>query len=201
MGRLGDIINTILGTAAEEDATNPADAEDLFAVTQATIEVEAALGYQLGGVAGICFSDVDSTEFDRAIDEVEGVLLTDDATGEADIGVTDTKGYQWITVRNESDEAIVSNIQYAASTLIQNDFGSRLLAAVFPLVNDGEHAYLIYSFNRGSYYPFAPNGKRSRDSQVEFKLESTLQDVLDVEEDKDYWYPLWPDTVGAHPWE
>jgi hypothetical protein len=59
----------------------------------------------------------------------------------------------------------------------------------------------VYSFRRGAYYPFAPTGGRERDSAVEFKLESVLDGELDVEAEKEYWYPLWPGSAGAHPWE
>jgi hypothetical protein len=24
---------------------------------------------------------------------------------------------------------------------------------------------------------------------------------LEIEGEKEYWYPLWPDTEGGHPWE
>jgi hypothetical protein len=28
-----------------------------------------------------------------------------------------------------------------------------------------------------------------------------LDGELDVEGDKEYWYPLWPERAGRHPWE
>jgi hypothetical protein len=28
-----------------------------------------------------------------------------------------------------------------------------------------------------------------------------LDGELDVEADESYWYPMWPDTAGGHPWE
>ena len=65
---------------------------------------------------------------------------------------------------------------------------------------DGTRAYWIYSFRRGAYYPFVPTGGRERDSSAEFKLESVLDGELTVEEEKEYWYPLWPHGDG-HPWD
>jgi hypothetical protein len=28
-----------------------------------------------------------------------------------------------------------------------------------------------------------------------------LPEILDVESEESYWYPLWPDAPGGHPWE
>jgi aspartyl-tRNA(Asn)/glutamyl-tRNA(Gln) amidotransferase subunit B len=40
-----------------------------------------------------------------------------------------------------------------------------------------------------------------RDSGVEFKLESQFGSELDIEPEKEYWYPYWPRSAGQHPWE
>jgi hypothetical protein len=85
--------------------------------------------------------------------------------------------------------------------LIEEGFGSRLLAALFAFERGETTAYWVYSFRRGAYYPFAPRPGNERDEQVEFKLESVLDGELDVEDDKSYWYPLWPDDRWDHPWE
>ena len=66
---------------------------------------------------------------------------------------------------------------------------------------DTARAYWIYSFRRGAYYPFAPRGGTERDHGLEFKLRSVLEGELDVEADEAYWYPLWPDAEGGHPWD
>jgi hypothetical protein len=59
----------------------------------------------------------------------------------------------------------------------------------------------VYSFRRGTYYPFAPDGERERNERVELKLSSVLSGELTVEDDRGYWYPLWPSAAGLHPWE
>jgi hypothetical protein len=84
--------------------------------------------------------------------------------------------------------------------MMEQGFGSRLLAALFSFSRDGQRAYWIYSFRRGKFYPFAPKGGTERDSTVEFKLESVLGGELELESDKAYWYPLWPDAGDEHPW-
>jgi hypothetical protein len=95
----------------------------------------------------------------------------------------------------------VTSVHFAADQFIEEGFGSRLLAAVFGFENADGHAYWIYSFRRGAYYPFAPDGTNSRNQRAEFKLQSVLDGELEIENDESYWYPLWPDAPGRHPWE
>ena len=44
-------------------------------------------------------------------------------------------------------------------------------------------------------------GDHERDNKTEFKLQSVLDGELGIEDDESYWYPLWPDRPGGHPWE
>ncbi|MFB6136482.1 MAG: hypothetical protein ABEJ04_06950, partial [Halobacteriaceae archaeon] len=95
-----------------------------------------------------------------------------------------------------------TDLYVAADTLEDRGYGDRLLAAVFCFeATDGDdRAYWIYSFRRGSFYPFAPAGDRERDTTREVKWQSVLDGDLDVEADTSYWYPLWPSRPGEHPW-
>ncbi|MHB9287693.1 PspA-associated protein PspAB [Halobacteriales archaeon Cl-PHB] len=199
---LVDAIRQALGIQAESDATRDADPEDLFGMSTAYVTMEADLDYRPAGEAALCFGDVDSTDFGDAVDEVRAIL---DA-GEAETGTVadfheDDYGYQWVVLREATDfEDLVTSVHFAADTMREYGYGSRLLAAVFAFEGK-QSVYWIYSFRRGAYYPFVPAGENERDSKTEFKLQSVLDGELDVEADEAYWYPLWPDTVGAHPWE
>jgi hypothetical protein len=204
-----ETLKQLLGVGAESAATREADPEDLFGMSTAYLTMEADLGYAPTGEAGLCFSSVDSTDFNDVVADVEAIL---DA-GEADTGALaefreDEYGYQWVVIEARDFEDLVTNIHFAADTLIEGRFGSRLLAAVFAFeatgrasADPGQYAYWVYSFRRGSFYPFAPTGTDDRDSSVEFTLESVLDGELSVEDDQGYWYPLWPDRPGNHPWE
>jgi len=200
-----DSLRSVLGMSAEADATRSADPEDLFGMSTAYVTMEADLGFEPAGEAALCFSGVDSTAFESARDEVRAIL---DA-GVEDTGTEwhyheDAKGYQWVVLADDNFEDLITSLHFAADTFVEAGFGSRLLAAVFGFQRsgDGVRAYWIYSFRRGSFYPFVPAraGERERDSSVEFKLESVLEGELDVEPEKEYWYPLWPRGDG-HPWE
>ena len=197
-----DTIRQVLGLAAETDATRAADAEDLFDLSTAYVTMGAELGYDSAGEAALCFSDVDSTAFADARAEVDAVLDAGEAeTGTAFEFRTDAHGYDWVVLADDEFEDLVTSVHFAADTMHEAGFGSRLLAAVFPFreASTGDAVYWIYSFRRGRFYPFAPAGAHERDSSAEFKLESVLDGELAVEGDKSYWYPLWSEG-DAHPW-
>jgi hypothetical protein len=197
-----DTIRSVLGTNAETDATRAADPEDLFGMSTAYVTMEADLGYDHADEAALCFSDVDSRRFDDAVSTVEEIL----AAGELETGTgfhrhADEYGYHWFVLEDDDPEDLVTSIHFAADQFIEAGFGSRLLAAVFGFVDADGPAYWVYSFRRGAYYPFAPRGASDRDQRTEFSLQSVLDGELTVESDESYWYPLWPDASGRHPWE
>ena len=201
MGLL-DGLKSALGLKAEADATRDADPEDLFGMSTAYLTMEADLGYAPMGTAALCFSDVDSTDFEETVEGVEEIL----EAGEVETGteaefLTDDHGYEWVVLVDDDFEDLVTSIHFAADEFIERGYGSRLLAALFAFEKDDQRAYWVYSFRRGDYYPFAPSGDHERSNQAELKLQSVLDGELSVEDDKEYWYPLWPDRAGDHPWE
>lgn len=196
-----DSIRSALGLSAEADATREADPEDLFGMSTAYLTMEADLDFAPVGEAALCFASVDSTDFADTVAEVEAIL----AAGEDETGTTfevteDQHGYHWVILADDDPEDLVTSVHFAADTFVEMGYGSRLLAAVFGFSRDGTRAYWIYSFRRGAYYPFAPEDGRERDSRLEFKLQTVLDGELSVEDDERYWYPLWPDRAGGHPW-
>lgn len=196
-----DTIRQAFGLSAETDATRDANSDDLFGMSTAYLTMEADLGFAPTDDAALCFGNVDSTAFRDARREVESIL----ELGEAETGTTadfveDSHGYHWIVLHDPDFEDLVTSIHFAADTLVEDGFGSRLLAALFAFERDETTAYWIYSFRRGAYYPFVPSGDHDRDNTVEFKLESNLGGELEIEDDTSYWYPFWPDG-DSHPWE
>ena len=201
MGLL-DGIRSALGLRAEADSTRDADPEDLFGMSTAHLTMEADLGYDPAGAAALCFASVDSTDFEDAVEEVEAIL----EAGEVETGtqarfIDDAHGYDWVVLEDPDFEDLVTSIHFAADTLVERGYGSRLLAALFAFERESQPVYWIYSFRRGAYYPLAPTAGHERDSGTEFKLQSVLDGELEVESDKEYWYPLWPSSSGTHPWE
>jgi hypothetical protein len=195
-----ETIRQVLGLSAETDAARDADPEDLFGMSTAYLTMEADLDFAPTGEAALCFANVDSTAFRDARREVEAVLeLGREETGTTASFIEDSHGYHWIVLRDRDFEDLVTSVHFAADTLIEEGFGSRLLAALFAFERESTTAYWIYSFRRGAYYPFVPVGDRDRDQAIEFKLESNLDAELNTEDDTAYWYPMWPEG-DAHPW-
>jgi len=216
-----DSLKSVLGVRAESDAASAADPDALFGMSTAYVTMEAELGYESAGAAALCFSEVDSTAFADAVDEVEAILRAgEEETGTEFRRHKDDHGYHWVILEDDDPEDLVTSVHFAADEFVEQGFGSRLLAAVFGFEKAGDdtdrgasgergvagtpdrtqRAYWIYSFRRGAYYPFCPSGDHERESRVEFKLRSVLEGELDVEDDESHWYPLWPDSPGGHPW-
>ncbi len=59
-----------------------------------------------------------------------------------------------------------------------------------------QHLYLVYLYKRGSFYPFAPDGKQHRDNELELRMRSMLANDLKMEPDLSRWFPLWDLPVG-----
>lgn len=204
-----ETVKQLLGLEAEAAATREAAADDLFEMSTAYITMEASLGFQPTGDGALCFADVDSSGFRRQVAEVEAMMDASAAeTGTVSELREDDYGYQWVVIEAQDFEDLVTTIHIAAQTLIDGQYGSRLLAALFAFegtehagIDPGQHVYWVYSFRRGAFYPFAPTGTDDRDRQAEFKLHSVLDGELSVEADREYWYPLWPDDPAGHPWE
>lgn len=204
---LYESLKQLLGIGAESAATRGADPEDLFGMSTAYVTMEGQLGYVPAGLAGLCFAAVDSTDFKAAVDEVREILTLGEPGAVANFR-EDEFGYRWIVLEASDFEDLVTAVHFASDTLIERRYGSRLQAAVFAFEatevasqSSGEFVYWIYSFRRGAFYPFVPRPDRSRATQTEYKLASVLDGELDVEDDRQYWYPLWPDDSNSHPWQ
>jgi hypothetical protein len=207
MGLL-DGLRDVFGFGAETSAQRAADPDDLFGMSTAYVTMAADLDFEPIERAALCFSGVESTDFDATTAEARSIVEAGDEGTIAEV-TEDEYGYRWVVLADEDFEDLVVGVHAAADEFIARGYGSRLLAAVFgfrrSIREEGwehrdERAYWIYSFRRGTYYPFVPSGERERDHGVEFKLRSVLDGELDVEDDESYWYPLWPDVPSGHPW-
>ena len=194
-------IQAILGTATENEVSKDADPEDLIALGRVSVALETEMGFEPCKKAGIAFSNVQTQDFRDSLEEVQNIIRKQEGTKDADVERIDRKGTKWIVVEDETVNSLTANLQYAASAMRSVGRSSRLLAAVMPFKRDGKYSYLIYSFNRGKFYPFVPKGASDRDRKQEERMASIISDEIDVEEDREYWYPMWPPRNGDHPWQ
>jgi len=109
----------------------------------------------------------------------------------------DSYGFQWLLVDDPDVEQLVTRVHLVNTTLSENGWGPLLLCSVFRFVPapeagaDVRPLFLVYLYKRGTFYPFAPTGKESRDNELELRIRSTLGSDLPVEQDLTRWFPLW----------
>lgn len=176
-----------------EGTVTEADPDDLFNISTATVDLELS-GYESVDRAGLCFNRIDSVDFDRVLEDIEGLLQTADLDTQTDSEVLDDDyGYTWVLLDDPIFDDLVTNVHVVADTLIEEGYENYLLCAVFAF--DVEAAdlelYWIYNFKRGQWYAFAPTGEGSRNDEVETEAADAMESHLELEADDSRQYPLW----------
>jgi hypothetical protein len=172
----------------------PAATDRLFAMTTAYVDLETAQGVKHRNTAGIVFQQLATADFAQIVSETEELLA---GTG-AETGTTietqdDSFGYKWVIVRDDDMDDLVVAVNTVADNLGLGGYADRILAAVFAFEDQQSNPlYLIYSYKRGSWYPFVPApGAQQRNNEREFQLKAQLGAGLPFEEDMARWFPLW----------
>jgi hypothetical protein len=164
----------------------------LFAMTTAYVTLEAELGIEHRGVAGIVFQPLGTADFRSIVKETEELVRgTAEETGARVESADDEFGYRWLILRDDDFEDLVVSLNTVSVQLQGGGYGDRLLACVFAFQEEGRDLYLIYNFKRGAFYPFAPSGEKSRDGEREMRLKAQLGGEVPFEEDVSRWFPLW----------
>jgi len=174
--------------------------ERLFAISTARITLETELDLKPAGAAGVCFKALSAGEFVRAENELQELL--DSVAVESGSKIerkTDEYGFEWLVVRDQDFEDLVTTVHLIASELETRGFGSQLLAAVFPYDRrgfDGGRVYWIYGFKRGAFWPFVPMGEgKERDNAEELELKAKLEPELPIEQDLGRWFGVFDAPV------
>lgn len=180
-------LDSILGKTRLPDAKT----DRLFAISTASVTMEANLDLVPDEQAGVCIKPMESSYYESARKEIEGLLgLSFKETGTSFSFQRDEYGYAWVVLTDPDFEDLVTNIQMICQILMEQGFGTQLLAAVYRFKGEVT-AYWIYSFKLGSYYPFVPKSNKQRDTAMEFRLRSLMQKELPIEKDMARWYPMW----------
>lgn len=166
----------------------------LFGLVTATVDLEDRIGWVPTKRAAVCLKPVSTTDFAAAEMELEQLvrLAARDSSTQVE-SVADQYRYRWLLLEDEDFEDLVGVIHIAGQELHGKGYGSQLLAAIFrfaQLRGDGAH-YLIYSYKRGTFYPFIPLNGQRRDTAAELRVASLLPRILPAEQDHTRWYPLW----------
>ena len=102
----------------------------------------------------------------------------------------DEFNYIWVVLKDKDFEDLVTNVQMVSQTLMEQGFGTQLLAAVYRFKGENT-VYWIYNFKLCSYYPFVPSVNQQRNTSLEFRLKSVMDRELPIEKDEAKWYPVW----------
>ena len=167
--------------------------DKLFALSSASVTLEAELGLRSSGAAAVVFKPLSAGEFMRAeqeIDELLGVAAA--SSGSSVRRRSDTFGFQWLVVRDPDFEDLVTAVHLVSSELEARGFGAQLLAAIFRFQGGGERpVHLVYGYKRGTFWPFIPTGKdQTRDNAEELRLKNELERELPIEPELERWLGL-----------
>jgi PspAB-like protein len=169
-----------------------AEREALFSLPAASVTMEVDLGLRPAGVAAVIFKPLSAGEFVRAENEMQELL--DLAAREASSRIerrTDSYGYEWLIVRDDDFEDLVTTVHLVASELAARGFGEQLLAAAFRFEGGKRPVVWIYGYKRGAFWPFVPTGEgQERDNAEELELKAKLEKELRIEQDLSRWFGL-----------
>jgi hypothetical protein len=187
------IFDAILGGRKK---LQPANSDRLFAMATAQVTLETSLGMKSKGVAAIVFQEIPSADFKQIITDSEALVKS----AASDTGTTleqsdDDYGYRWMIFRDADFEDLVTSVNTVASELQAGGYGDRVLAAVFPWIDNAQQVDFIYNFKRGRFYPFAAKGDKQRDTEYELRLKAQIESDLPIEPELERWFPLWDAPV------
>ncbi|MHB1610100.1 MAG: PspA-associated protein PspAB [Sulfobacillus sp.] len=162
--------------------------DQLFALSTALLDIETRLSTPFAKRAGVVLRTVDNSSYESIEKDVNDVLHL----GGKDIPVTarhvdDAEGFRWILLEGEQADDVINAMHLTADLTLQAGYGDSLLAAMF----DFGSWYLIYSYRRGTFYPFVPTSRRERNEAREFRISETLKPYMPIEKDPERRYALW----------
>ena len=166
--------------------------DKLFALPAARLTLEAEVGLRPGGVAAVVFKPLSAGEFHRVEQEVDELLaVAAESSGSEVRRRSDTYGFEWLVVRDQDFEDLVTSVHLVSSELEARGFGGQLLAAVFAFEGGDRPTYLVYGYKRGTFWPFVPTGReQERDNAEEIRLKNELEAELPIEPELERWLGL-----------
>ncbi len=183
--------------------------DQLFALPGAAITLEAATGLRPTGLGAVAYREAEGAAAAGVRRDVEALLGA--SGGPAVERSVDAYGYTWLLVRMAATpdveggadasgggagsvdvSALVTDLHAVNSGLVDAGFGSSLLCTLVGFTDaDGRRLGLVYLFKRGTFYPFAPTGRDTRDSAFELQVRAAVGVDLPVEADVTRWFPVW----------
>jgi hypothetical protein len=169
-----------------------AQREALFALPAAAVTMDVEVGLKPAGVAAVIFKPLSAGEFVRAENEMQELLdvAARDSSSRLERS-TDSYGYEWLIVRDNDFEDLVTTVHLIGSELASRGFSEQLLAAAFRFAGGKLPVLWIYGYKRGAFWPFVPTGEgQERDNAEELELKAKLEKELPIEPDLTRWFGL-----------
>lgn len=165
--------------------------DNLFALPGAAITLQTSLGLAPTGTGSVCFRAPEGGAAQTTEADAE-TLIESDGGPPVDRKV-DEFGFTWLVVRRPDDvSALVTDLHAVNTTLEANGFADGLLCSWLGFSDgQGRDAGLVYLYKRGTFYPFCPNGARTRDTLLERQVRDAVANDVPIEPDPNRWLPLW----------
>ena len=185
------LLDTLLGR--DKPAKSKTDA--LFALTTCQLTMESALDMTPTNRAAISFRPVSTGNWNDLEREMNDLLNV--STHDSPLKwkwFSDDYGFKWVILEAAEFENLIATANMIGDELTEHGFGAQLLAAITQYKDaQGQNAYLIYNYKRGTFYPFVPNPSQHQErlNAEEFRISGTLQKELPIEKEIQSWYPLW----------
>jgi hypothetical protein len=181
-----------------------ADISHLFALPGSAVSLEAAESLVPTMTSGVCYKSIDAQSFAAAHAEITELL---NAPGDENVAAksaevkihetTDSFSYSWMVLDGTDFDSLVTRTHFVNSTLVDHGFGPQLLCSVFGFrsasspIDSSATVYIVYLFKQGTFYPFAPSGHETRNSEVELRIKNELAGELPIEPQLTRWFPMW----------
>ena len=181
-------LDSLLGRSKPQQA----DLDALFAIPDAGITLQSALGFEPTGRGAVCFRAAEGPAFTQTMQDVVALLDNDD---DPDVELsTDEFGFAWLLARQPDLPSLATDLHAVNTSLEAQGFGPALLCSLvsFPDAS-GRSLALVYLYKRGTFYPFAPgsSGSRQRDNLLELQVRDLLSGEIAVEKDLSKWLAIW----------
>jgi hypothetical protein len=197
-----DFMDAVLGRSRLPEAKS----DKLFAISTASVTLEANLGLKPSGSAGVCFKPIGASAYESARKEIQELLEYSSKETETLFRLEkDEYNFLWAIFKDPDFEDLVASIHLVSQTLEEHGFGEQILCAIYRFDREPEagvterqgktegkkSVYWIYNFKQGTYYPFVPLSSRERDNPFEFRLRTEMEREMPIEKNVEKWYPLW----------
>jgi len=166
--------------------------EALFAISTAVITLQTSLALEPTNEATICFKAIEAVRFDELARDIRELLQIRAKDTQSDMRTsTDELGYQWVILKTQQFEDLVTTIHMISEELKARGYGEQLLASAFKFRGEGRAVFWLYNYKRGRFYPFVPKGNQERDNAYELRLSTMMKREMPIEEELERWYALW----------